>query len=113
MQKQVNLTESVLEKCETREKLHDALTKLYDYPRYDVPFWRGDKYFYFHNTGLQPQRVLYMQVCDNLSLISNKMTRAFGLLFYNFPIDIFRMVWMESQRFCLILMDSARMELFH
>lgn len=66
MQRQVNLTESVLKKCETREKLRDKLTKLYDYPRYDVPFRRGNKYFYFHNTGLQPQRVLYMQVFENL-----------------------------------------------
>lgn len=63
VQKQVNLTETVLKKCETREKLRDSLTKLFDYPRYDVPFRRGDKYFYFHNSGLQPQRVLYMQVC--------------------------------------------------
>ncbi|WOH06644.1 hypothetical protein DCAR_0626072 [Daucus carota subsp. sativus] len=61
VQKQVNLTETVLKKCETREKLRDSLTKLFDYPRYDVPFRRGDKYFYFHNSGLQPQRVLYMQ----------------------------------------------------
>lgn len=66
MQRQVNLTESVLKKCETREKLRDKLTKLYDYPRYDVPFRRGNMYFYFHNTGLQPQRVLYMQVFENL-----------------------------------------------
>lgn len=63
VQKQVELTEKVLKKCETREKLRDNLTKLFDYPRYDVPFRRGDKYFYFHNSGLQPQRVLYMQVC--------------------------------------------------
>lgn len=63
VQKQVDLTETVLKKCETREKLRDNLTKLFDYPRYDVPFRRGDKYFYFHNSGLQPQRVLYLQVC--------------------------------------------------
>lgn len=62
VQKQVNLTESVLEKCETRGKLVDKLTELYDYPKYDAPFKEGDKYFYFHNTGLQPQKVLYMQV---------------------------------------------------
>ncbi|CAK9178360.1 unnamed protein product [Ilex paraguariensis] len=61
VQKQVELTESVLKKCDTREKLREKLTKFYDYPRYDPPFRAGDKYFYFHNTGLQPQKVLYMQ----------------------------------------------------
>lgn len=62
VQKQVKLTDSVLEKCETREKLREKITKLFDHPRYDAPFRRGDKYFYFHNTGLQAQNVLYVQV---------------------------------------------------
>ncbi|KAM7256722.1 hypothetical protein ACFE04_012463 [Oxalis oulophora] len=62
VQKQVNLTESVLKTCETRQKLHDKITKLFDHPRYDAPFKRGNnKYFYFHNTGLQPQSVLFTQ----------------------------------------------------
>ncbi|KAL4650322.1 hypothetical protein ACB092_01G079300 [Castanea dentata] len=61
VQKQVTLTESVLEKCETREKLREKITKLFDHPRYDAPFRRGDKYFYFYNTGLQAQSVLYVQ----------------------------------------------------
>ncbi|XP_062164615.1 uncharacterized protein LOC133871234 [Alnus glutinosa] len=61
VQKQVKLTDSVLEKCETREKLREKITKLFDHPRYDAPFRRGDKYFYFHNTGLQAQNVLYVQ----------------------------------------------------
>lgn len=63
VQKQVELTESVLKKCDTRDKLREKLTKFYDYPRYDAPFRQADKLFYFHNTGLQPQKVLYMQVC--------------------------------------------------
>ncbi|KZV20103.1 prolyl endopeptidase-like [Dorcoceras hygrometricum] len=58
---QMILTDSVLKSCETREKLHENLTKLYDFPKYDAPFRAGDKYFYFHNTGLQPQSVLYVQ----------------------------------------------------
>jgi len=62
VQKQVKLTESVLEKCETRAKLREKITKLFDHPRYNAPFRRGDKYFYFHNTGLQAQSVLYVQV---------------------------------------------------
>ncbi|KAL4650321.1 hypothetical protein ACB092_01G079200 [Castanea dentata] len=61
VEEQVKLTESVLEKCETREKLHEKITKLYDHPRYGAPFKRGDKYFYFHNTGLQAHSLLYVQ----------------------------------------------------
>nr|GEV41807.1 prolyl endopeptidase-like isoform X2 [Tanacetum cinerariifolium] len=61
VEKQVELTESVLKKCETREKLHDKLTKFYDYPKFGAPFREADKYFYFHNSGLQPQKVMYMQ----------------------------------------------------
>lgn len=64
VQKQVALTESVLGKCETRGKLRQKITELFDHPRYTVPFKRGNKYFYFHNTGLQAQNVLYMQVCQ-------------------------------------------------
>ncbi|XP_010664095.1 uncharacterized protein LOC100267810 isoform X2 [Vitis vinifera] len=61
VEKQVKLTDSVLQTCDTREKLRETITKLFDHPRFDAPFRRGDKYFYFHNTGLQAQKVLYVQ----------------------------------------------------
>ncbi|KAK8313588.1 hypothetical protein V6Z12_D01G117200 [Gossypium hirsutum] len=61
VQKQVKLTESVLQQCEAKDKLREKITKLFDHPRYEVPFKRGNKYFYFHNTGLQAQNVLYVQ----------------------------------------------------
>ncbi|KAF3641898.1 Prolyl endopeptidase [Capsicum annuum] len=61
VEKQVILTDSVLKTCEIRDKLREKLTKLFDFPKYNVPFRAGDKYFYFHNTGLQPQKVLYVQ----------------------------------------------------
>ncbi|KAL5706285.1 prolyl oligopeptidase [Ranunculus cassubicifolius] len=61
VEKQVNLTDSVLKTCDYRQNLHKQITKLFDHPRYDTPFKRGDKYFYFHNTGLQAQSVLYVQ----------------------------------------------------
>lgn len=60
--KQMKLTDSVLKTCEAREKLLEKLTKFYDFPKYNAPFREGGKYFYFHNTGLQPQTVLYVQV---------------------------------------------------
>ncbi|KAL6492988.1 hypothetical protein OROGR_032747 [Orobanche gracilis] len=61
VEKQMRLTDSVMKTCETREKLREKLTKLYDFPKYNAPFREGEKYFYFHNTGLQPQTVLYVQ----------------------------------------------------
>lgn len=62
VQNQVKLTDSVLEKCETKEKLRQNITTLFNHPRYDSLFRRGDKYFYCHNTGLQAHNVMYMQV---------------------------------------------------
>lgn len=61
VEKQVQLTNSVIQQCETRSKLNETITKLFDHPRYDAPFRRADKYFYFHNTGLQAQDILYVQ----------------------------------------------------
>ncbi|VVA91979.1 unnamed protein product [Arabis nemorensis] len=61
VEKQVKLSDSVLKTCESKEKLHEKITKLIDHPRYDTPFKRGNNYFYFHNTGLQAQSVLYIQ----------------------------------------------------
>ncbi|XP_057428086.1 uncharacterized protein LOC130721326 [Lotus japonicus] len=61
VQKQVQLTDSVLQTCECRPKLGQKLTSLFDHPRYSTPFRRANYYFYFHNTGLQPQSVLYLQ----------------------------------------------------
>ncbi|KAF8405487.1 hypothetical protein HHK36_010394 [Tetracentron sinense] len=61
VEKQVNLTESLLQTCDTKEKFREQITKLFDHPRFETPFKQGDKYFYFHNTGLQAQSVLYVQ----------------------------------------------------
>ncbi|KAL5984088.1 hypothetical protein ACLOJK_018190 [Asimina triloba] len=62
--KQSNLTDALLQSCDTREKLKHHILKLYDHPRFDTPFKHGNKYFYTHNTGIQAQSVLYVQ--DNL-----------------------------------------------
>lgn len=58
---QRKLCKEVLSTCDFREKLSERITDLFDYPKYDCPFKRGNKYFYFHNTGLQAQSVLYVQ----------------------------------------------------
>ena len=42
-----------------RNALKDRITKLWNYEKYGVPFKEGDRYFYFRNSGLQNQSVLY------------------------------------------------------
>ncbi|TVU10909.1 hypothetical protein EJB05_44464, partial [Eragrostis curvula] len=59
--RQAELAETVLAGCPDRENLRREITRLFDHPRHGAPFRRGNKYFYFHNTGLQAQSVLYMQ----------------------------------------------------
>eukprot|EP00892_Ulva_mutabilis_P009337 jgi/Ulvmu1/6776/UM030_0114.1 len=59
---QNKLSSSVLEKCPGRGELEDLITKLMDYPRSHMPFKRGDRWYYFRNTGLQNQDTLY--TCD-------------------------------------------------
>ncbi|KAG6508390.1 hypothetical protein ZIOFF_033764 [Zingiber officinale] len=61
VEKQVALTNLVLAKYEEKEKLRQKITALFDHPRYDTPYERGGKCFYYHNTGLQAQSVLYVQ----------------------------------------------------
>lgn len=43
------------------KKLNEKLTKLWNYPKYSCPNKHGDCYYYFKNTGLQNQSVLYKQ----------------------------------------------------
>ncbi|RDY07371.1 Prolyl endopeptidase, partial [Mucuna pruriens] len=57
----VEVTDWVLKSCECRSKLTETMRKVFDHPRYSTPWRRGNKYFYFHNTGLQAQSVLFVQ----------------------------------------------------
>ena len=85
---QNKLTTSVLSQCETREPFRQLFTQLFDYPKFGTPFKQGgerrgaraslwqcaelintvhtlphcsDRYYYYHNSGLQQQYVLYTQ----------------------------------------------------
>ena len=57
---QNKLTRSVLDRPE-REAIHARLTELYDYPKIGIPKKKGNRYFFFKNTGLQNQSIYYVQ----------------------------------------------------
>ncbi|KAH9606785.1 hypothetical protein KSS87_009805 [Heliosperma pusillum] len=61
VKRQAQVTESLLCTCDTRDKLGNRLQQVFEFERYQLPFKRGDKYFYFHNKGLQPFDVLFYQ----------------------------------------------------
>ncbi|XP_030074784.1 prolyl endopeptidase [Microcaecilia unicolor] len=58
---QNDITMPFLERSDVRAKFKTKMTELYDYPKYSCPYKRGNRYFFFYNTGLQNQSVLYMQ----------------------------------------------------
>ena len=55
------ITNSYLSDIPFRDQLKERLTKIWNYPKYGVPFKKGDKYFFFKNNGVQNQYVLYIQ----------------------------------------------------
>jgi prolyl oligopeptidase len=55
------VTFGYLEKIPFRDKLRERITKLWNYPKYGVPFRKGSHYFFAKNDGLQNQSVYYMQ----------------------------------------------------
>ncbi|MDP9204318.1 MAG: prolyl oligopeptidase family serine peptidase [Gemmatimonadota bacterium] len=55
------LTDSFLATIPERAAIKNRLTQLWNYARYSAPFKEGGRYFYFQNTGLQNQSVLYVQ----------------------------------------------------
>ncbi|KAK6092733.1 hypothetical protein MT418_006735 [Batrachochytrium dendrobatidis] len=55
------VAEQFLSQCDYRSKFKNRMTALYNYEKVGCPMHRGDAYYYFHNTGLQPQSVLYKQ----------------------------------------------------
>lgn len=59
IQAQAALTESYLEGLPQRATLRQRLDTLQDFERYSAPWKEGDRWFWFHNSGLQNQSVLY------------------------------------------------------
>ena len=58
---QNRVTFAFLEQSPERERIRRRLTELWDYPKYGPPFKKGGRYFFFKNSGLQNQSVLYTQ----------------------------------------------------
>ncbi|XP_075453654.1 prolyl endopeptidase [Ascaphus truei] len=58
---QNKLTVPFLEQCPVRVTFKERMTELFDYPKYSCHFKKGNRYFHFYNSGLQNQRVLYVQ----------------------------------------------------
>jgi prolyl oligopeptidase len=42
-----------------REAIRQRITDLWNYEKFGIPFKEGNQYFYFHNSGLENQSVLY------------------------------------------------------
>ncbi|HSU95281.1 MAG TPA: prolyl oligopeptidase family serine peptidase [Gemmatimonadaceae bacterium] len=55
------LTFQYLGSIPERAAIKDQLTRIWNYPKYNVPTKRGKDYFFTENSGLQNQAVLYVQ----------------------------------------------------
>ncbi|KAJ8680830.1 hypothetical protein QAD02_016617 [Eretmocerus hayati] len=60
---QNSVTERFLKAYPKRQLIIDRLTKMWNYKKYSVPTKEGNKYYFYMNTGLQNQDVLYVQDC--------------------------------------------------
>jgi prolyl oligopeptidase len=58
---QNRLSERYLSQVPERAAIRNRLTQLWNYARTSAPFKEGDRYFYFQNSGLQNQSILYVQ----------------------------------------------------
>ncbi|KAF9579797.1 hypothetical protein BGW38_003802 [Lunasporangiospora selenospora] len=58
---QNEVTKEFLNNFAARDKYNARLTELFNYERYSAPYKRGNYYYFFHNSGLQAQNILYQQ----------------------------------------------------
>src|SRR5260221_4793503 len=61
VQAESKVTFAYLEKIPFRDQVKARMTKIWNYAKYSTPFREGDNYYFFKNTGLQNQSVLYYQ----------------------------------------------------
>lgn len=56
---QNKVTAGYLSKIPFRDQIEEKLQQLWDYPKFSAPFKKGEWYYFYQNTGLQNQSVLY------------------------------------------------------
>ncbi|RKO85703.1 peptidase S9A, N-terminal domain-containing protein [Blyttiomyces helicus] len=61
VEEQNKLFQSFVAGSAYKDKIKGKVTEMFNYERFGCPFKRGDSYYYFHNSGLQQQSVLYKQ----------------------------------------------------
>ena len=62
---QNSVTEAYLSGVAERDAIREQLTRLWNFEKHGVPFKAGEAYFYFRNSGLENQSVLYtMEAID-------------------------------------------------
>jgi prolyl oligopeptidase len=59
VEKENELTRSILDRVPGQEEIKKDLTALWDFEKYTAPFHVRTRYFYTHNTGLQNQSVVF------------------------------------------------------
>lgn len=82
--KENKITRKYIDSISQKRKIKEVITKRWNYPRYTVPYKKGNRYFYWHNNGLQNQAVFYMKksldgqalVVINPNLLSKDGTTA-------------------------------------
>ncbi len=74
-----------------RKQIKERLEKIWNYEKYGTPFKKGGKYYYYKNTGLQNQSILFVQETLNSTpsvvldpnTLSKEGTVALGTIAFN------------------------------
>ncbi|MBL4657869.1 MAG: S9 family peptidase [Flavobacteriales bacterium] len=61
VKEQNEVTQSYLEQIPFRDEIKERLTEIWNYPKTGAPFKAGPYYFFYKNSGVQNQSVLYYQ----------------------------------------------------
>ena len=91
VKKQNDVTFGYLEKIPFREAIKSKITTLWDFEKFGSPFKEGSKYYFYRNSGLQNQAVLYVQndlnatpsVFLDPNTLSKEGTVALGAMSFN------------------------------
>ena len=61
VEKQNAVTNRYLRKIPYRKKIEKRLREVWDYPTISIPFKKGNKHYFYQNSGMQNQAVLYVK----------------------------------------------------